>query len=241
MKDQLNPPAAVRQAEDLESLAKRINAREKKSRKDAVQHARQQGEDLLAAKERCGHGEWMKWCRDNLSIKRTQINCYITFAKLPAAGNSEDELWEQWQKVQGHDQDEEAPPPEPDFTGPRQAGGTGWKEETATTAEVEDEDEPEEDADDDDVGGPAEDEDEGESDDQDEAEGPAPAPPRKGKTKRELEKRITWLKARGCESPSSGDTVTLAELNPEVGDLTLYELRKLFSLWEGQIFANWRP
>jgi hypothetical protein len=66
-------PAIVQAAEDLAALAQRINAREKKSRRATIEHVRHQGKDLLVAKKLCKRGAWLKWCKDNLEIGRTQI------------------------------------------------------------------------------------------------------------------------------------------------------------------------
>src|SRR5262249_8299617 len=59
MRDPLSdPPGIVRPAEDLHALAKLVRAREKKSRKDQLDHARRQAADVLAARKLARRGQW---------------------------------------------------------------------------------------------------------------------------------------------------------------------------------------
>lgn len=60
----LNPPAVVREVEDLAALAAEINAEHdagEEARKGRLEHYRRAGAALLRAKQACGHGEWKKW------------------------------------------------------------------------------------------------------------------------------------------------------------------------------------
>jgi hypothetical protein len=90
------------QAPDLAGLARQINARERRSRKEQLEHVRRQGEDLLAAKKLCKHGEWMKWVRENLEIGQYQVNSYMRFKLGVTPNSTEEEQWRLWQEVQGN-------------------------------------------------------------------------------------------------------------------------------------------
>jgi hypothetical protein len=81
MKDIANPPAAVRAAEDLESLAQQINEREEQGVRSLLEHAKAQGEDLLRAKKRAGHGKWLKWVEANLSFSHDTAGRYMLIAE----------------------------------------------------------------------------------------------------------------------------------------------------------------
>jgi hypothetical protein len=130
----------VKRAEDLESLARRINAREKKSRKDTLQHARQQGEDLLAAKAKCEPRKWQQWREENITaFGKMQATRYMRFAKSNVTLLSEDQQWDEWQRISGNaqaeedEQGEEEPKPKPPSAPAAQAAeeeSTGEQEET---------------------------------------------------------------------------------------------------------------
>src|SRR5262249_30135225 len=97
----LKPAAEGRQAEDLVTLANRINSREKKSRTATLLHVRQQGEDLLKAKALCGHGPWTSWLKEKVEFSPEQARRYMRFAKTVAATDlDEDAQWQQWQQIQ---------------------------------------------------------------------------------------------------------------------------------------------
>lgn len=77
----INPPAIVRNAEDLTELAKQINARERKEGADLLEHAKKQGEDLLRTKKLCGDGKWTAWLRTNITeISPRQCQRYTRIA-----------------------------------------------------------------------------------------------------------------------------------------------------------------
>lgn len=97
------PAAIVVSAETLESLTEQFNSEEKKFGRTTVDHVLKQGQRLLTMKKMCGHGKWMKWCEENIPIGVDQISCYMKFSRN--FGNSrnlpDDQLWEEWQRVQG--------------------------------------------------------------------------------------------------------------------------------------------
>jgi hypothetical protein len=78
----INPPAIVRPVEDLDVLARQINAREEEMVGSVLEHAKAQGEDLLRAKKACGHGKWLPWLNANVKrIKERQARSYMRLAK----------------------------------------------------------------------------------------------------------------------------------------------------------------
>ena len=82
MRDPLSdPPGIVRQAEDLSGLAKRVAARERKSRTSQLNHAKAQAADVLAARRLAKRGQWGSWCA-KAGLKSTQAWCYVEFGKL---------------------------------------------------------------------------------------------------------------------------------------------------------------
>jgi hypothetical protein len=80
MKEIFDPPAIVRGAEDLETLAQQINAREEQGVRALLEHARAQGEDLARAKKVAGHGKWLKWLEKNVSFDRRTATNYMLIA-----------------------------------------------------------------------------------------------------------------------------------------------------------------
>jgi hypothetical protein len=92
--DLLNPPAIVRPAEDLATLAAQINrehAAGEEAARRGLEHFRRAGEALLKAKEKCGHGKWLPWLKANVKVSQQTASAYMRLAegwgKLPAAGN----------------------------------------------------------------------------------------------------------------------------------------------------------
>jgi Protein of unknown function (DUF3102) len=233
-RNELQPPAIVRRAEDLVALAETINAAHEAGEgaaRKGLEQFRKAGDALLKAKALVGHGNFGLWLEENVTLTPQTARGYMRIASR----------WDEIEEAQNEngfpfglcdalrllteDADEEGTPRAPRAYHPPGEG-------PATT------DDAKEDEDDEDVEEPEEGEDEGdEPADQDEEddEEPAPAPPRKRKTKKELRKRIARLKERGCEFPSRGDTLTLADLKPEVGDLTIYEFQELMSLWAAEV------
>lgn len=81
MKDLINPPAAVRQVEDLDVLAQQINEREEQGVRSLLEHARAQGDDLIRAKKGCGgHGKWLPWLQANVRFDRRTATRYMQIA-----------------------------------------------------------------------------------------------------------------------------------------------------------------
>lgn len=60
-------PAMVAPADDLNQLAQKINNRERKAGKDLLEHAKQQGVDLINAKKQCKHGQWQDWITNHVA------------------------------------------------------------------------------------------------------------------------------------------------------------------------------
>lgn len=76
------PPAIVQEAEEsLAALAARINDREQQVAQSVLDHAREQGELLLRAKARLGHGDWLPWLRANVTVKDRQARNYMALAR----------------------------------------------------------------------------------------------------------------------------------------------------------------
>jgi len=68
---------------DLVVLATDINRHHQEAQKaaeSALQHARAAGELLLQAKERCQHGDWGKWLKENFNGSDRTAQRYMTFA-----------------------------------------------------------------------------------------------------------------------------------------------------------------
>ncbi|VTS01583.1 : DUF3102 [Gemmata massiliana] len=86
----------------LATLAKRINGRESQSREGQLQHAKEQGQDLLRSKHLVGHGNWERWVQENLEIGLTQVKAYMRFAKESSVTDDLESQWETWQRVQGN-------------------------------------------------------------------------------------------------------------------------------------------
>lgn len=79
-----DPPAIVRAADDLEALAKEINAEHAAAEgavRSSLEHARAAGEKLLLAKKACQYGTWMDWQKKNLNFKTTAAWSYIKVAE----------------------------------------------------------------------------------------------------------------------------------------------------------------
>ncbi len=103
----------------LAVIAERVNRREGK-REDQLRHAREQGNDLIRAREMCSHGTWEPWVRDNLDIGLTQTKAYIRFALESSVTDDFETQWECWQRVQGNVKPVEPDDgtPEPETPGP---------------------------------------------------------------------------------------------------------------------------
>jgi hypothetical protein len=100
--EDLFPPAAVRRVDDLAELAARINAEhaagEHATRK-GLEHFHACGLALLGAKERCGHGGWLPWLKNNCpGVGERKARRYMELAKSDAASDLEAE----WRRICGH-------------------------------------------------------------------------------------------------------------------------------------------
>jgi hypothetical protein len=83
-RDLFSPPAIVREAEDLVTLASRIKAGHEASEQEArssLVHARQVGDDLIKAKSLCGHGHWLKWLQENTGLSQATAKRYMRIAR----------------------------------------------------------------------------------------------------------------------------------------------------------------
>lgn len=103
----IEPPAIVRASDSLDELASRINSvyamAEDASRKGLV-HYREVGLMLIAAKEKCGHGKFLKWLKENRDNKKfpfsqRQAYNYMELAELAVTAN----LSEQMRAIWGND------------------------------------------------------------------------------------------------------------------------------------------
>lgn len=73
-------PAIVCESEDLATLASRINAEHaavERTARTSLEHARAAGEALAKAKKQVGHGNWMKWLKDNVRCSQPTAFRYI--------------------------------------------------------------------------------------------------------------------------------------------------------------------
>jgi hypothetical protein len=86
-RDLFDPPAIVRPAEDLATLARQIDAEhqagEAATRK-GLAHFRAAGEKLLRAKAQCEHGKWLPWLEANVRFDRRTATNYMNLARIPA-------------------------------------------------------------------------------------------------------------------------------------------------------------
>ena len=95
--------AEVREVDSLVELAHRINAEHtagETSSKKGLEHFRKAGEALILAKQRCGHGSWLKWLKGNVRFDDRTARRYIALAKLDAAAD----LTDQWRVISGHNE-----------------------------------------------------------------------------------------------------------------------------------------
>ena len=79
-----NGTAKTKPEVDIDAIAERIKDREHQKAKDILEHARQQGEDLLAIKKQFGLRKFDPWCkqhRTELGIRRTTCHAYVKIAE----------------------------------------------------------------------------------------------------------------------------------------------------------------
>jgi hypothetical protein len=69
---------------DLSGLAEQINAEHAKAEgtlRAGIEHARIVGQLLLQAKEKCSHGQWLPWLRENVQFSERTAQGYMRVAK----------------------------------------------------------------------------------------------------------------------------------------------------------------
>jgi ParB family chromosome partitioning protein len=96
-----NSPAIVAPAENLAALAAEINADHEAGEeltRRGLEHYRAAGEKLLLAKERCGHGKWLKWAKANLRFGERKAQRYMELAKCDVTSD----LTEEWRRISGN-------------------------------------------------------------------------------------------------------------------------------------------
>jgi hypothetical protein len=123
---ELNPPAAVRPAEDVDARA--INAEHEqgqKAQRQSLEHYRRCGELLARKKASLKHGQWGKWLAKNCpKVGDRQARRYMEFAKADVTSDLEAE----WRRICGNvpqddqeatgGQDEPEPTDDTDDAGP---------------------------------------------------------------------------------------------------------------------------
>jgi hypothetical protein len=108
--DAIDYPAFVRASDSLDELAARINgvfAVAEETTRKGLAHYREVGQMLLAAKEKCGHGNWLPWLKKNVKFSEVQAQRYMRLAKSVVTTDLETA----WRVIQGNDEPEEEPPP----------------------------------------------------------------------------------------------------------------------------------
>jgi hypothetical protein len=84
MRDLFAPPAEVRPALDLATLAAQINAAHEQAGtalRAGLLHAKAAGELLLRAKEQLPHGRWLPWLQANVRCSQRTAQSYMRVAK----------------------------------------------------------------------------------------------------------------------------------------------------------------
>jgi protein gp37 len=121
----LDPPAIVRPADEMATLAAEINRHHEAgeaSRRRGLEHFLSAGKALLRAKARCPHGQWGAWVKKHLRFHERTAHRYIAIAKSDKLSDLEGE----WHKIQGRaaesDSEDGSPdaavapdPPPPDY------------------------------------------------------------------------------------------------------------------------------
>jgi hypothetical protein len=95
MKNLIDPPAIVREAEDLKALASQINAQHaavEGAVRKGLEHARHAGAALIRARKQCGSTQWLTWLGTNVQFGKSTAYRYIQLAenwqKLPTRGKN---------------------------------------------------------------------------------------------------------------------------------------------------------
>jgi phage N-6-adenine-methyltransferase len=87
----VDPPALVRPAEDLATLAKAINAAHEAAQgamRTGLEKAREAGDALLKAKAACKHGQWLSWLKGNTKLDRMTAWRYMQLSERWGECNS---------------------------------------------------------------------------------------------------------------------------------------------------------
>jgi hypothetical protein len=108
----LFPPAITRPDVDLKALAAQINADHHagtEASRRGLAHFRAAGEALLKAKEAVGHGQFLSWLKENVTVKKSRAYQYMHFAKFPVTGNLEDQE-AAWRSCSGNGPEPDTPP-----------------------------------------------------------------------------------------------------------------------------------
>jgi hypothetical protein len=97
--------AASAQVEDPDVIARRVRRREKRNRRQQLEHVKKQALDVLAAYKLTRYGHWQGWCRD-AGLSQPMAWMYRRFGEALAANEiaelSENEQWKTWQRISGH-------------------------------------------------------------------------------------------------------------------------------------------
>jgi site-specific DNA-methyltransferase (adenine-specific) len=108
MNNIINPPAIVRPAEGLASLAAVANEQHEAGEgatRRGLEHFRAAGEALLRAKGQLGHGNWLAWVEKHLRFTERQARRYMTLAKSDVTSDLE----EQWRIISGNGDEKSKP------------------------------------------------------------------------------------------------------------------------------------
>jgi hypothetical protein len=156
MKELNGQTAEVRQAEDLDVLAKLVARDLKKDRSDQLAVAKRVAERVARARVQAKHGEWGAWCeKATLSQQRAwQFNeFWKSLVTSDFKSKSEEEQWNEWQRISGNKPNDgkgkntpapaatptpQPPPPRPESA---EEGGGDDDEEKGETGNAENKDE----------------------------------------------------------------------------------------------------
>lgn len=107
------PPAIIKSAVDLISLAATIKAEHeagRESSRQAVWHYYEAGKALLQARHNIPHGLWLPWLKTNLPLSTQQASRYLRLAKLLVNEKVDDrKLEETWRAIDGNVRGEKSP------------------------------------------------------------------------------------------------------------------------------------
>src|SRR6476469_4057180 len=113
---------------------RREHAAGEDSTRRGLEHYRRAGEALLRAKERCGHGKWLTWLRQNVRFSERLVRNYMALAReWDGKSAVTADLEAEWQRISGN---APAAEDEPDYgaSPPQPAGGAAAAELLAMQA-----------------------------------------------------------------------------------------------------------